>query len=143
MKIPFDEIEAIIRESLEPSKAQEILKKIEIVSEELKNDGPKLPKKKNQFAIIALDLEGRIPDDLELTGLIIKMPETEDVGLTLTKISEAAREQNAAKKKRGKMDIASVSEAAYAVKRKWLKEKNIAILTREPVRIIKSNNKLV
>ena len=127
MKIPYSEIESIIRQSLEPAKAQEILKKIEIVSEELKNE-PKQPKSKNQYSVILIDTENKIPQDIELTGLVVKLPLEDDVNLILGKISDCAREFNAAKKKKGKMDVSSISEAAAVVKRRYYKEKNISIL---------------
>ena len=93
MKIPYSEIESIIRQSLEPAKAQEILKKIEIVSEELKNE-PKQPKSKNQYSVILIDTENKIPQDIELTGLVVKLPLEDDVNLILGKISDAAKAHN-------------------------------------------------
>ena len=141
MKIPFTEIESIIRESLEPAKAQEILKKIEIVSEELKNE-PKQPKSKNQYSIILIDTENKITE-MELTGLVIKLPAEDDVNLILGKIGDATKAFNESKKGKKKMAISTVVEAAERVKRKYFKEVGINIVTKNLIQVIKSDNKLV
>ena len=139
MRISLKEIESIIRESLEPAKAQEIIKKIEIVSEELKNE-PKQKKGKNQYSIILIDTENKIPPDLELSGLVIKLPLEDDVSLILGKISDAARAQNNTVKGKKKLPINTVIEACERVKRRFFKENGINVITKNLVQIIKSNN---
>ncbi len=139
--IPIEELEQILQETLNDApKVAEILKKIEVVAEELKAEKAetKLPKSKFQYSIIAFN----VPEGVELTGLVVKLGENEDVNTILGKISNAARNQNESKKKKKNL-ITTIGEAAQGVKRKWLKAENINILTKHTIQIIKSDNKLV
>ena len=137
MKLEILEIEQILHQSLNDApKVQEIIKKLQVVAEELKAEKAetKVPKAKNQFVIVCFSPANE-------SGLILQISEGEDTGTVLTKLSNAARSYN--QSKRGtKNPITNIANAA-SLKRKWLKEQNISVKTKIPVRILNSDNSLV
>lgn len=137
MKIDIDDIKAILVESLEPAKATEIIKKVQIAAEEAKaeKNETKIPKAKNQFVIVVFDGQNKE------SGLVCQIPEGEDTGTVLSRISNAARAYNQTKKG-AKNPIKTLGEAA-SVKRKFTKQVSIIIKTPIPVRVLLSNNDLI
>ena len=135
MKLSIEEIEPILSQKLAPETVTEITRELQAVAEELKQEKQdnKEPKAKNQFCIISLNGE---------TAYVLQMPEAEDQATLLQKISTAARDFNETKKGK-KQPVLSMSDAIESLKRKFTKSNGFHIKTKEPIFIIKSDNKLV
>lgn len=97
------------------------------------------PKLKNQYVTVILDPEGKLKDAGEFVSLVIKLPENQDTAETLGRLYKSVYDQRAAAKRKVKV-IETVADAAGAVKRKFLKENSITIVTKEPVRVLFSDN---
>ena len=100
-----------------------------------------LPKQKNEWGIIIFDADNQLQGK-EFTGAVYQIPQNDDHSLVLSKISQAARDQ-VASAKRKKYPIHTMGEAIQNVKRNFIKDKNVNLKTKNPVRILISNNNLV
>ena len=141
MKIDIDEVEGVLlKKKIEQSKITEIVKELNEIVEELKND-PK-EKIKWEHVIVLHDKDG-ILKDKEIAGWVVQKHEDADAGLVLSKISDAAKNQNE-QSKRKKNVITNMVELFESLKPKFVvKDKGIRIKTKELTRVIVSNGKLV
>lgn len=135
MKIDISEVESTLLEKhFEPNKVQEIIRDLEKIVEELKNDKDQTPKSKYEYAVILLDKEG-ILKDKEFGAWVVQQEENEDSGLIISKLQDAAKNQNeAAKRKKNVMK--NLTDLFESLKPKFLKEKKLKIKTKELVRCI-------
>lgn len=97
----------------------------------------KTPKQKNQFVMIVSDPEGEIKKDY--VGWVVQMPEEDSPALAVERIIKGAYEYNQSKRGQ-KKPVKSIGEAIEAVTRKYFKEENVSIKTKEPILLIKTNN---
>ena len=146
MKFNIEEIQSVLSQKIKDSNViNSIVSDLEKVAKEKKEemDEIKVPKKKNEFAIIVIDEEGEFKDK-NLTGFVVKYKEGGDSGAILSKLSDASRSFNDTKKGK-KAPLTSMYEIFGHLKAKFLKMTGAGIIiqTKEPVRIIISNNKLV
>lgn len=121
-------------------KVLDYLKEV-VAEEQAAKQETALPKQKNEFGVILFDAEGKLVGQ-EFTAAVYQIPQGDDHGLVLGKISQAAREQVAAARRK-KYPIDTMGEAVQSVKRKFIKEKNVNLKTKSPVRVLISDNKLV
>lgn len=146
MKLSLDEIQSVLSEKVKNSVVvNEILKSLEKIVQEKKEelDEVKVPKLKNEFAIVMVDEAGKYKD-IEMTGYIVKYKEGDDTGLILSRLSDSARAFNGTKKGK-KAPLTSMTEIFGYLKSKFIKASGVsklAIMTKEPVRVIISSNKL-
>jgi hypothetical protein len=143
-KIAFEDIAFALQQAkIEPEKQKLILGHLkQVVAEEQANkEENKLPKQKNEFGVILYDAENKLAG-LEFTAAVYAIPQNDDHGLVLSKISTAAREQVAATKRK-KFPIDTIGCAVQNLKRKFIKDKNVNLKTKNPVRVLVSSNKLV
>jgi len=143
MKISIEQVEATLLErKIDKIKVQEIIKDLQQVVEEEKADhidnAPK--KQKFEYAIIINDTEGKIKD--ELTGFVVQQQEGQDMGLILSKLSDAAKSQNDAAKRK-KTLIKSFVELFESLKSKFAKEKGLRIKTKTAVRVLVNTGKTI
>ena len=146
MKLTIQEIQEVLNKQVQdPKTINSILKELEQVVSDKKEEkeNSTLPKRKNDFAIIVLDEEGEL-EGKSLTGYVVKYKSDDDSGAILAKLSGSARLFNETKKGK-KSPLMSIFEIFGHLKPKFLKmdSTGIIIQTKEPVRIIISNNKLV
>ncbi len=146
MKLSLDEIQAVLSEKVKDKNIiNSIIEDLEKIVEEKKEDkeDSATPKRKNDFAIVVIDEAGELKDK-SLTGYVVKYKEGDDSGAILAKLSGSARLFNETKKGK-KSPLMSIFEIFGHLKPKFLKmdSTGIIIQTKEPVRIIISNNKLV
>ena len=142
MKIDIENIEAILLEKkIDKIKVQEILKELEQVAEEEKEErqANKDPKGKWENIIILNDKEGYLKDK-EIAGWVAQYKEGEDSGVLLSKLVDAAKNQNEAAKRK-KSVISDFIGLFESLKPKWLKEKGVRIKTKELVRCIITDGK--
>ncbi len=155
MKIELEKIETAMSENgideaiiaavitqLKSEMAEEEIPEVEEAptNEDLTDNTEDLPKVKYEYVIVLNDKEGFLKDK-EIAGWVVQQEENADAGLIISKISTAAKDQNAgAKKKTNKID--SLVSAFEYLKPKWLKSKNVKIKTKDLTRVIISNGKL-
>jgi hypothetical protein len=141
-KISLETLSEVLQEEgVEQPKQIKILDHLKEIlkAEQEKKEDNKTPKSKNEFGVVlfAPELVGK-----EYTACIYQVKDGFDHGTVLTKISEAARNQNNNKKSK-KNVIQSIGEAFQNLNRKWIKEKQINFKTKESVRVLITDNKLV
>jgi hypothetical protein len=134
-------IEAIMKQ-LEAEAAEEV--QLEAVdeqptNEDLTDNAEDLPKVKYEYVIILNDKEGYLKDK-EIAGWVVQQEENADAGLILTKLKDAAKDQNE-KAKRKKNAITTLEDLFDGLKAKFLKSKYIKIKTKDLTRVIVSNGK--
>lgn len=143
MSLKIDEVIETLRKLKVPSdlivKAETELETIEQEKKDEKVDAG--PKAKSQFVTILLDPENKLRGLGDFVSLVVQVPEDHDVGLTINKINQSVYDQRAASKRKVK-NIETVGEAASAVKRKFFKTNDVLIKTKEPVRVLVSDNKI-
>ncbi len=143
MKIDIDEVEAVLlQKKIEPVKVQEIVTELGKVAEEIKegNAADKGEKEKWEHVIILNDKDG-ILKDKEIAGWVVQQREGDDAGAILAKLTEAAKSQNEAAKRK-KNVISNYLDLFESLKSKFLKEKKVKIKTKELTRVIITDEKL-
>ncbi len=133
--------DVLTEEGVETTKQQKILDHLQEILDEEKKDkeSEKVPKSKNEFGVVLFvsDLVSK-----EYTACIYQVKEGYDKSTVLKNISDAAKNQNDAAKKK-KNIITTMGEAFQYLKRKWVKEQGISLKTKTPIEVIISDNKLV
>lgn len=141
MKVSLENVEAILLErKIEPPKVKEILRDLEKAAEEEKADNAATtgPKAKWEHVIVINDPEGKLKDDF--TGWVVVQQEGQDTGLVLSKLTDAAKTQNDAAKRKKSL-LQNFGEIFQGLKSKFLKEKGLKIKTKEAVRVLTVNGK--
>ena len=134
--------EVLSSNNLDNEVIQKVIKDIETQAE-LEAEAQKAnrePPVKKQFVMIVSDPNGNMPDE-DYVGWVVQIPEDDSPGTTLEKLFRASYEFNISKKGR-KYPVKSVGEACEAVGSRFLKEQGIAIKTKTPVTIVKTDNKI-
>ncbi|EDY82840.1 hypothetical protein VDG1235_2463 [Verrucomicrobiia bacterium DG1235] len=134
--------EVLSNNNLEPDTIVKVLKQIEeqAAAEAEAEKANRDPVVKKQFVMIISDPRGTIPDE-DYVGWIAQIPEDDPVGETMDRLIRASYEYNISKKGR-KYPVKTVGEACEAVGARFLKEQNLAIKTKVPVTILKTDNKI-
>ncbi len=139
-KISIEEIESALKEAnvAQPQQNQvlEYLKQVAAENE----SSPTTPKSKNEFGVVIFDKENHLAGK-EFTACVYQVKEGYDHGSVLSQLSEVARTQNEAAKRK-KNIIKTMGELFEFLKPKFAKTKDIKIKTKNPVRVIVSDNTL-
>ena len=141
MKVSLENVEQILLErKIEPPKVKEIIRDLQQAAEEEKQDNAAAsgPKPKWEHIIVINDPEGKLKDDF--TGWVVVQQEGQDAGLIRSKLTDAAKEQNDAAKRKKNL-IQNFGELFQSLKSKFLKEKGLKIKTKEAVRVLTVNGK--
>jgi hypothetical protein len=142
-KISIEEVESKLLEyKVDPTKVQQIISDLEKVVEELKEEKQTLiNKQKWEFIVVLNDKEGLLKDK-EIGAWVVQQPVDGDANLILSKLADAAKAQNEVTKKKANIinDLTSLFEH---LKSKFTKEKNIRIKSKEMVRVIITEGKMV
>lgn len=135
--------EALKTAKIEPEKQKDVLDYLQDVIKEQEADKAHnaLPKQKNEFGVILYDADNQLVGK-EFTASVFSVKQGDDFGTILTRISDAAKIQNESAKKKNNL-IQTIGSACQNLKRKFIKEKGINIKTKEPVRVLITNNKIV
>lgn len=142
MKIDIEQIEATLLErQIDPPKIQQIIKDLTQAAEEEKADRANNgPKPKWEHLIVINDPEGKL--DAEWTGWVIVQEEGQDAGTAISKLRDAAKTQNESAKRKKSL-LENFGEIFQGLKPKFLKEKHLKIKTKEAVRVLTVNGKLM
>ena len=152
MNIPIEEVESTLLEKhFDPVKVQEVIRDLEKIAEELAaenepaevvdQDGlpvdvgaDAVPKSKWEYVIVLNDKENYLKDK-EIAGWVVQQEENADAGLVLSKVVDAAKEQNeSAKRKRN--TLGTLEDIFDGLKSKFLKPKKLRIKTKDLTRVI-------
>jgi hypothetical protein len=154
MNIAIEEVESVLLEKkFDPVKVQEVIHDLEEIAQELADEKAKeadvvvdpnglpadigadgLPKIKWEYVIVLNDKENYLKDK-EIAGWVVQQEENADAGLILSKLSDAAKDQNeSAKRKKNK--LASLTDIFDGLKAKFLKSKKLRIKTKDLTRVI-------
>ena len=117
-----------------------IMEDIEQEMKILKEENPPVPRVPKQFSILISDPDDQLPDT-DFTGWILQLPEEESPALLEEKIRQAAYEYNQTPRGR-RLPVTSIGEACEAVPARIFKEHDVWLKTKEPVLVLKTNNKL-
>ncbi len=134
--------EVLSANNLDQETIQKVLAEIETQAQQ-EADAAKAerePQVKKQFVLIVSDPRGTIPDE-DYVGWVAQIPEDDSPGATMEKLIRASYEYNISKKGR-RHPVKSVGEACETVGSRFLKEQDIAIKTKIPVTIVKTDNKI-
>ncbi len=142
MKLDISDIQQALKEAqIAPEQQQKVISHLEDVIKELEENKQEnaAPKQKYEFGVIlyAPELIGK-----EYTASVYQVPQNSNHNEVLAKISEAVRTSNEKSKKK-KNIIETIGDAFGHLKRKFIKEKNINLKTKQVVTVLISNNKLL
>jgi len=141
MNVDLGTIQEILREQkVDSTVISVVVKELQkVAAEEAADKGPSGPKQKYQYSII---VNSPTNDLNNLQGWVVKMPEDQKASDLLAKIQTAVAKQNNNTKKGRKSPLRSLAEAFNGLKRKFTKEENFAVMTRESVQVIVSDGTL-
>jgi hypothetical protein len=145
MKIDIEEVQGVLEERKVPN-ASQIIKDLEQIIAELQADkeANKEDKPKYEYIVVINDPSGELKAqkrDESITAFVVQQEEGADSGLIISKLVDAAKEQNeGAKTKKSRLE--NMRDIFDGLKSKYLKEKKVKIKTKEPVRILLTDGKL-
>ena len=141
MKISLDQVEStLLEQKIKPETVASIINDLKQVIEEEKVDKEKTPKLKWEHIVYLNDPEGQIKNDYD--AWVVTYKEGTDAGTVLQKIRDAAKEQNELASKK-KLKLSSLGETFQHLKSKYFKNKDVKIKTKESVRVIAVNGRLL
>lgn len=128
---------------IHPDKRARIIRHLQREAEKLADQAAaaREPAPKKQFVIILSDPLGEVPGDLELIGWVLQIPENDPPAVALDRLHRAAAAFNATKRGQ-KYPAKSFGEACEVVGGRFLKEHAVAVKTRIPVQVIRTDNEL-
>ena len=140
-KVDLELVKFILqRNELEIRQVNSIIEDIENELKILKEENPPAPRVPKQFAVMVSDPEGVLPQG-DLAGWVLQMPE-EDAPMTAEgQIHKAAYDFNQTPKGR-RMPVQTIGEACESVPARIFKEHQLWIKTKEPVLILRTDNKI-
>lgn len=141
-KLEVDILKKLLeRNQVEVRKRNQILQDVKhVLEQEAAEKEMKPPTPHKEFTILISDPKGCLKGQ-ELTGWVLQIPEGENAGLALDKITAAAYEHNASPKGR-KFPVETIAEACESLSPKTLKEQNLWVKTKLPVMVLRTDNKL-
>jgi len=141
-KVDLDIVKYVLEraEQLEDRQVAGLIEQITKEQQMLDAEKPKEPAVKKQFVMIVSDPNHELPEK-DFVGWVAQIPEDDSPATTEERIHRAAYEFNTTPKGR-RMPVESIGEACEAVTARLLKEQQVWIKTKEPVLIIKSDNKI-
>ena len=141
-KVSLEEVEAkLLENQVDPARVQTIIHQLEEVVAELKADKEtEVPKAKWEFVIVLNDTENVLAGR-EIAGWVVQQEVDADAGLVLSKLSDAAKNQNEAQKRKRNY-ITDLTNLFEYLKPKFLKEKKVRIKTKDLTRVLITNGRL-
>ena len=140
-KVDLDIVKYVLeRTEMETRAVAGIIERITKEQEMLDAEKPKEPAVKKQFVMLVSDPHGELPEK-DYVGWVLQIPEDDSPAATEERLHRAAYEFNTTPKGR-RMPVETIGEACEAVTARLLKEQQVWVKTKEPVLIIKSDNKI-
>lgn len=137
-KVDIDLVQKVLKENgVDVRVAAAIINQIREAAAEEAVEREKPAKK--QFLVLVSEPEDGLPKDL--TGWVVQLPEDEDPREVAGKIADVASAFNSSPKGQ-RLPVTSFGDACQSLPTKLLKERDVWIKTREPVRVIPVRNQL-
>ena len=138
-KIDLELVKVVLqRADIDAKKIAQIIEDINFESKAQESE--KEPQVKKQFVVIVSDPYGKFTD-ADYTGWVVQIPEDENPATALERLHLGSYDYNTTPKGR-RMPLKTVAEACEFGSAKIFKEHKIWIKTKEPVLIVRTNNKI-
>lgn len=139
-KVDIELVKRVLSRSLEDT--NKVMEIIEELTEEVnaQQEEPKPPPVKKQFAIMISDPQEKLVGT-DFVGWVLQIPEEDSPAVAEERIFRSAYEFNVTPKGR-RVPVKTVGEACEAVSARIFKEQNIWVKTKEPVLVLRTNNKI-
>ena len=140
-KVDIDLVASVAAQKLNPSSNEldaflrELRERVEAQKSE------KEPAVKKQYVFILSDPKGKFKGDTDYVGWVVQIPEDDNPATALEKLHLAAYDFNRSAKGR-RYPVGTVAEACEFGSQKIFKEHKIWVKTKEPVLVVRTNNKL-
>lgn len=140
-KVDLDIVKYVLEHTeMEARQVAGIIEQITKEQEMLDAEKPKEPAVKKQFVMLVSDPSGELPNK-DYVGWVAQIPEDDSPATTEERIHRAAYEFNTTPKGR-RMPVSSIGEACESVTARLFKDQQIWIKTKEPILIVKTDNKI-
>lgn len=144
-KIALEEVQGVLEQHNVKDTAA-IMKDLEQILAELQaeKEAEKEEKVPYETLVVVHDPSGKlVADKMDevISAFVVQQEEGQDAGTILSRIADAAKNQNEAAKRR-KSRLQNMREIFDGLKSKYLKEKKVKIKTKEPVRVLLTNGML-
>jgi hypothetical protein len=139
MKFDSDLIKSVMqRNEIDVRTVATVLEELE---REAKEAAPeKAPGVKKQFVVLVSDPDGDLPDK-DFTAWVVQIPEEDSPATAVDRIVKSAYDFNQTPKGR-RLPARSIGEACEAVPARICKEQALWIKTKEPVLVMRTDNKI-
>lgn len=124
----------------DPSVIRRVMENLAHMEEPKENEEEKAPPVKKQFSVVVSDPRGIITTDL--VAWVVQIPEDESPASVLERVYQGADAYSTSKKGR-LYPCKTVGEAMENIPAKFFKEFQLAVKTKTPVLVIRSNNELM
>jgi len=141
-KIDVNKVAEILKHNqVDPKIIRQVVEEMNAIAQAAEaGAGDKPPAVKKQFAILISDPEGALPKT-DFTGWVLQLPESESPATVEDRILRATYEYNASRK--GRLYPAkTVGEALENVPAKHFKEVDLAVKTKTPVFMLRTDNEI-
>ena len=140
-KVDLELVKMVLqRAELDAHQVAQIIEDINFEAKAKEADDEKEPPVKKQFVVIVSDPHGKFTD-MDYTGWVVQIPEDENPATALESLHKGVYDFNISPKGR-RLPIKTVAEACEFGSAKIYKEHKIWIKTKEPVLIVRSDNKI-
>lgn len=142
-KIDIDLVAEVLQENdLDKTTIERIVRQLTRAAEKAAEEAAaeREPQVKKQWVVVLSDPRGELPDE-DLVGWVLQIPENDAPATAPERVIRAAHAFNATRRGR-KYPAKTFAEACEVVAAKLLKENQVAIKTRLPVTVLRTDNEL-
>ena len=140
-KVDIELVKLVLqRADLDARKVTQIIEDINFEAKNQVSDEEKEKPVKKQYVVVVSDPNGRFTD-ADYVGWVLQIPDDENPASALEKIHKGAYDFNASPKGR-RMPLKTIAEACEFGSAKIYKKHKVWVKTKEPVLIVRSNNKI-
>jgi hypothetical protein len=142
-KIEIEVVAEVLQENeLDKAMVDRIVRQLTRAAEKAADEAAaeREPQVKKQWIIVVSDPDGTIPDE-DFVGWVLQVPENDPPAAALDRVINSAHAYHATRRGQ-KFPAKSFGEACEVVGGKFLKENNVAVKTKLPVTVLKTDNEL-
>ncbi len=140
-KVDVDLVKMVMtRTGLDVRTVAQVIEEINLELKAQADEDEKPPPVKKQFVMMVSDPEGKL-EGLDLVGWVLQIPEEDSVYVAEERLFRCAYEHNLSKKGR-RMPVKTIAEVCEHVPARIAKEQKIWIKNKEPVYMLRTNNKV-
>lgn len=143
MKVDIEDVQlALSQYGVDQTVARKIVDDVRQAAEDAKGDAAPGKKTKYKHLIVASDPEGKYPNLAEIPMWVFKVPSEENHTDVMPRFFKGVYDFNAKSRKGRKNPIRSVADGIQSVGSKHFKPNKTPVLTKEPVIILVTDNKI-